>query len=216
MPLPTRNYTLFDKLIEGFDQTLRTLTNTGITTGRPNPATTTHDKPLTLQEQKHSAALMRINHAGEVCAQALYQGQALTAHSDQVREKMTQSAIEENDHLDWCNQRLKELNSHNSYLNPFWYFGSFAIGALAGMIGDKWSLGFVAETEHQVVKHLDKHLQKLPVSDEKSRKILQQMRTDELHHAAVAEDTGAAELPMVIRQVMRSMSRIMTTAAYWV
>lgn len=215
--MTARHYTLIDKLIEHFDQSLRTLTETDIkTTTRPNPAASAKENPLTLQEQKHSAALMRINHAGEICAQALYQGQALTAHSDDVRQKMKQSALEENDHLFWCNERLQELHSHTSYLNPFWYFGSFAIGALAGMIGDQWSLGFVAETEHQVVKHLDKHLQKLPMSDEKSRKILQQMCVDELHHATVAETIGAIELPFVIKQIMRGMSKIMTTAAYWV
>lgn len=212
----SRHYTLIDKLIENFDQGLRTLAGAGITTARDNPAKDIANKALTLQEQKLSAGLLRVDHTGEICAQALYQGQALTARSADVRQKMQQSAIEENDHLRWTHERLQELNSHTSYLNLLWYCGSLLIGAIAGAAGDRWSLGFVAATEQQVVKHLDNHRQRLPFSDEKSRKILEQMREDELHHATVAIEAGAAELPLAIKQAMRLVSKIMTTTAYWI
>lgn len=216
MAVNSRHYTLIDKLIERFDQSLRTLNHTDLVATRTSPAASIAEKPLTTQEQKHSAGLLRVDHAGEICAQALYQGQALTARTNTVREKMQQSALEENDHLAWCQERLRELNNHPSYLNPFWYFGSFIFGVIAGTIGDKWSLGFVAETEKQVVQHLEKHLKELPLADEKSRKILTQMCEDEQHHATVAIETGAAELPSQIKQLMRLMSKIMTTTAYWI
>jgi ubiquinone biosynthesis monooxygenase Coq7 len=157
---------------------------------------------------------MRINHVGEVCAQALYQGQATTARLDTVRDKMERAAQEENDHLAWCEQRLEELDSHKSYMNPLWYAGSFAIGAAAGMAGDKWSLGFVVETERQVVRHLEKHLGRLPAQDEKSRAILEQMKVDEAHHATTALQAGGAELPAPIKTAMRISSKLMTTLAY--
>jgi 3-demethoxyubiquinol 3-hydroxylase len=159
---------------------------------------------------------MRINHTGEVCAQALYQGQALTAHSRTVRYQMKTAAAEEVDHLAWCQQRLNELNSHTSYLNPLWYFGSFALGVTAGLIGDRWSLGFVAETEHQVVQHLESHLQQLPVDDKKSREIVEQMRQDEQQHATLARQVGASDLPAPVKVVMGMMSKCMTTITYWV
>ncbi len=171
---------------------------------------------LTEQQKKHSAALMRINHCGEVCAQALYQGQALTAHSAKVRESMQQASDEENDHLLWCKSRLNDLDSRTSYLNPLWYAGSFTIGAIAGMIGDKWSLGFVAETERQVVRHLDSHLQEITGKDYKTHAVLTQMKSDEAEHATNAVKNGAAELPKTIRQMMGLSSKIMTKTAYWI
>ena len=160
------------------------------------------------------ASLVYLLAAGEVCAQALYQGQALTAKLPNVREKMERAAQEENDHLAWCESRLKELGDHTSYLNPFWYAGSFAIGALAGLAGDKWSLGFVVETERQVVKHLDSHLQQLPPQDEKSRVILEQMKEDESRHATAALQAGGAELPTPVKKVMQATSKIMTRTTY--
>lgn len=167
-----------------------------------------------LKEKKHSAGLMRVNHTGEVCAQALYKGQAMTARSETIREQMQHSAREEEDHLAWCQQRLNELNSHTSYLNPLWYGGSLALGVVAGLAGDKWSLGFVAETERQVTKHLEEHLEQLPADDLESRRIVTQMRIDEQKHAHIACEAGAAELPQPIKLGMRLMSKIMTTITY--
>jgi ubiquinone biosynthesis monooxygenase Coq7 len=158
---------------------------------------------------------MRVNHAGEISAQALYQGQALTARLPTVRGKMEQAAVEENDHLAWTAERIRELGTHTSVLAPFWYAGSFAIGALAGIAGDKWSLGFVAETEHQVIRHLDAHLARLPEQDAKSRAILELMRTDEARHATTALAAGGATLPEPVRRLMALSSKVMTTTAYW-
>ena len=163
---------------------------------------------------RHSAALMRVNHAGEVAAQALYTGHAVTAKDATVRESMLQAAAEESDHLYWCESRVRELDSHVSYLTPVWYFGSFAIGAAAAAVGDKWGLGFVMETERQVVEHLDRHLELLPEQDRKSRSILQDMRRDELQHASVAEAAGAVELPGPLQVMMRCCAKVMTTTAY--
>jgi ubiquinone biosynthesis monooxygenase Coq7 len=160
------------------------------------------------------AGLLRVDHAGEVCAQALYQGQALTARRADVRSRLEQAAREENDHLAWCGRRLEELGSHRSLLNPLWYAGSFAIGALAGLAGDRWSLGFLAETERQVVRHLDGHLADLPPDDMKSRAILEQMREDEGRHATTAVDAGAAELPGAVKGLMAGVSRVLTAVAY--
>ena len=157
---------------------------------------------------------MRVNHAGEVAAQALYAGHAFAARDGQVRDAMLQAAAEEGEHLDWCEARVRELDSHVSYLTPLWYFGSFAIGAAAGAAGDKWSLGFVMETERQVVEHLDRHLALLPEQDHKSRAILQQMRRDEMQHASVARDAGGAELPPPLRALMRCCAKVMTGTAY--
>jgi ubiquinone biosynthesis monooxygenase Coq7 len=159
---------------------------------------------------------MRVNHAGEISAQALYQGQALTAKLPDVRDKMEQAAEEEFDHLNWCQSRLSELDSHTSVLNPAWYAGSFVIGALAGAAGDKWSLGFVAETEHQVVRHLDEHLEKLPAQDARSRAILERMKYDEAQHATVALQSGGAKLPFVVKKLMQLTSKVMTRTAYWI
>ena len=184
--MQNRNYTNSDHLLISFDQAVRTLFGSPLATGRPNPAESVAQDEIASPQRSHSAGLMRVNHCGEVCAQALYQGQALTAKLPETRTQMESAATEENDHLLWCKQRLQELDGHTSYLNPAWYLGSFGIGALAGLAGDRWSLGFIAETEHQVVEHLDKHLSEIDVADTKSRAILEQMREDEQQHATAA------------------------------
>lgn len=212
-----RNYSLLDKILIQCDQALRTLLNNTAHSTRPNPAEGIPPSPPFEKggiDVKHSAGLMRVNHTGEVCAQALYQGQAITARSPEIREQMQHAANEEVDHLAWCKTRLTELNSHTSYLNPLWYTGSLALGVIAGLAGDKWSLGFLAETERQVTKHLENHLEQLPINDLKSRKIVEQMRIDEQQHAHLADKMGAAELPEPIKIGMRCMSKIMTTIAY--
>lgn len=196
------------------DTGLRTLFGKPCTTERENPANDTAETDLTVNEKDLAGRLMRINHSGEVAAQGLYQGQALTAKLPEVRAKMERAAQEENDHLDWCEQRINELGTHTSYLNPLWYFGSVAIGATAGLAGDKWSLGFVAETEHQVVRHLDSHLKQISENDAKSRAILEQMKEDEGHHATVALNAGGAELPAPIKKFMSLSSKVMTKTVY--
>ena len=208
-----RTFSLFDNLISEVDQSLRTVFATAPTTERPYPAKNiTEAAPLTEDEKKLSAQLMRINHAGEVAAQGLYRGQALSAKQDDIREQMERSAMEENDHLHWCETRIKQLDSHKSYLNPFWYWGSFSIGALAGLAGDKWSLGFVKETEDQVVRHLESHINKLPAKDLPAMTILQKMKEDEQHHADIALKAGSAKLPWPIRKITMPMSaKIMTS-----
>lgn len=210
-----RQYNPFDELCMNFDQGLRTVFGKPQTTGRANPAQQVDENELSGGEREASAGMMRVNHCGEVCAQALYQGQALTARLPDVRESMQQAAAEENDHLAWCEQRLNELGSHTSYLNPLWYAGSYAIGAFAGWAGDKWSLGFVAETEKQVVRHLDGHLERMSEQDGKSRAIIEQMKIDEQHHATTAQQAGGAELPGPIKQVMKITSKLMTRSAYY-
>lgn len=210
-----RNITPVDRLINGIDQAVRTVFGSPQVTERPNPAARLPESELTESQTRHVAALMRINHTGEVCAQALYQGQALTAKLPKVRKSMERAAQEENDHLDWCESRINDLYSHTSYLNPLWYAGSFALGAAAGIAGDKWSLGFVAETERQVVRHLDSHLAQLPEQDDKSRAILEQMKTDELHHATIALEAGGADLPKPVKATMAVMSKLMTGATYY-
>lgn len=212
----SRQYSQIDHLITNFDQALRTVFGRPLVTGRTNPADTAAEATLAETAQSESARMMRINHTGEVCAQALYQGQALTARLESVRDSMEQAAQEENDHLAWCEQRIHELGSHTSYLNPLFYTGSFALGALAGAIGDKWSLGFVAETERQVVQHLDGHLQRMAGQDHKSRAILEQMKVDELHHGTTAVEAGGVELPGPVKQLMRAMSKVMTGTTYWI
>jgi len=211
-----RTITLLDRLIGQIDQALHTVFGPAPHAARANPATGKSDPELTAAERELSGRLMRINHVGEICAQALYQGQALTARLSEVRGKMEQAAQEENDHLAWTEQRIRELGSHVSYLNPLWYAGSFTLGALAGAVGDKWSLGFVAETEKQVVEHLNDHLRQIPTADDKSRAILEQMRVDEGHHATVAIESGGAALPEPIKQWMQCNSKIMTRTAYWI
>ena len=214
--METRNYSLIDNLLMQVDTGLRTVFGRPQVTERPDPAEAIADVELSDAERDLAARLMRINHAGEVAAQGLYQGQALTARLATVRDKMERAAMEENDHLAWCEKRTKELGSHTSMLNPLWYAGSVTIGALTGAAGDKWSLGFVAETEHQVVRHLDEHLKQLPEHDEKSRSILQQMKIDEGRHATHALAAGGAELPAPVKALMGLTSKIMTRTAYWI
>lgn len=207
--------TFSDRLFTTLDNALKTLSGHTQGTGRPNPAATTETPSLSFKTLL-SARLMRINHTGEVCAQALYQGQAMTARNPAIAQLMAQSAREENDHLQWCEQRLKELNSHTSYLNPLWYIGSLTIGSLAGFAGDTWSLGFLAETERQVVHHLDTHLDQLPTEDWQSRDILRQMRIDEEKHATQAINQGAHELPIFLKISMTGMSLIMKNLSKWI
>ncbi len=207
-----RHYTPFDRLVMIGDNALRTVFGHPAA-GRANPAAGIPQDLESESDRRRSAALMRVNHAGEVCAQALYQGQALTARDPRVRGVLEQAAAEENDHLDWCATRLDELDTNRSVLNPLWYAGSFAIGALSGLLGDRWSLGFLAETEHQVVRHLDGHLQRLPANDVRSRLILEQMRDDEGRHATTAISSGGKELAEPIKKLMTLASRIMTSTA---
>ena len=211
-----RHLNPIDQFIVQSDHALRTIFGKPVTTERKNPSNETSESPLSDTERKLSSSLMRVNHSGEVSAQALYQGQALTARLDKVRESMQRAALEENDHLAWTEQRLRELSSQKSILNPVWYCGSFAIGAIAGLLGDKWSLGFVAETEHQVIRHLDEHLEKLPKTDLRSEMVLKQMKADEAHHATVALEGGGAELPWPVKKLMAAMSKVMTTSAYYI
>ncbi len=215
MNKPARHYTLFDELITHVDTALRTVAGKPMVTDREYPADEIEECELNDSQRQHVARLMRINHAGEVSAQALYQGQSITARNIEVKEKLQQAAQEENDHLVWTENRLRELGDHTSYLNPVWYAGSLAIGALAGAAGDKWNLGFLAETEHQVVRHLDEHLAKLPAEDKRSRAILQQMKTDEARHATTALDNGGADLPAPVKTIMSAVSNIMTRTTYW-
>lgn len=215
--MKTRHYNPLDHLVMNFDQALRTLAGKPLVTERPNPAQACEDEPeLTEYQKDESIRLMRVNHCGEVAAQALYQGQALTARLDGVRERMERAAEEENDHLEWCENRVRELGGRLSLLNPLWYLGSFAIGAGAGLFGDKWSLGFVAETEKQVIEHLNDHLEQISEDDVKSRAILQQMKVDEARHGAAAKMAGGADLPQPVTKLMQLTSRIMTGTAYWV
>jgi 3-demethoxyubiquinol 3-hydroxylase len=213
--MPERDYKPTDRLLIGFDQALRTLFGRPQVTERRDPANDFPEAELSEHERDVTARLMRINHTGEVCAQALYQGQALTAKLPEVRERMERAAQEENDHLDWCESRLNALDNRKSLLNPFWYAGSFLIGATAGLAGDKWSLGFVAETEHQVEDHLQNHLERLPSQDQKSRAVLEQMKEDEIHHATVALEAGGAELPGPIKLAMKLTSKLMTKSVYY-
>ena len=209
---------LADRLIIEFDVALRSVAG-GSVAQRPNPShsptiSTVNLPALDQQESTHAAGLMRINHVGEVCAQALYQAQKLLARDPQIATLLDQAGQEELDHMAWCEERLKELGSHTSYLNPVWYGGAFAIGIVAGLAGDHWSLGFVAETEKQVERHLDHHLNTLPSNDERSRAIVDQMRRDEIEHGQAAWTAGAKELPAPIQKTMSLVSKIMTTTAY--
>ncbi len=212
--MTTRSYSFADRLITQADQALRTVFGTPPGSGRPDPVASTPDTELDAVERARSLNLMRVNHAGEVCAQALYQGQALTARRDDTRRQLQQSADEENDHLTWCRQRIDELGGRTSLLNPVWYTGSLAIGAATGLLGDRWSLGFLAETERQVVAHLDGHLERLPAQDDRSRAILEQMKVDEEKHGNTAMDAGGSDLPDAVKQLMQLTSKLMTTTAY--
>ncbi len=220
----SRNQSPIDRLIGEFDKALRAIAG-GANYTRPIPKTIvkkrieqeqvlTSDLDLSLQERTHVAGLMRVNHVGEVCAQALYQSQKLLAKTPETRALLDQAAKEEMDHMAWCEERLKELDSRPSLLNPLWYAGAFGIGLVAGLAGDRWSLGFVAETEKQVEWHLDDHLEKLPEGDLRSRAIVEQMRIDEIEHGTSAMAAGGQELPRPIQSLMAGISKIMTTTAY--
>jgi len=202
-----------DAVIGQFDKALRTVFASAASR-RPYPDSGLEEAAMNEAEKRHAAGLMRINHSGEVCAQALYAGQALTARNPEAQRALLAAGDEETEHLAWCEKRLAELGSHKSLLNPLWYAGSFALGAFAGALGDKWNLGFLAETERQVEGHLDSHLDKLPAQDSKSKAIVEQMKIDEIKHADTAIAYGGAPLPMPVRHAMRLTSKILTHAAY--
>ncbi len=212
--MQTRNLTPLDKLLASANNALRTVAAPAGRTARPNPAKHILETELSDREKAHAAGLMRVNHAGEVCAQALYQGHAAVARDPSIEDQMQRAADEEFDHLAWCEERLHELGEDVSKLSPFWYAGSFAIGAVSGILGDKWSLGFIAETERQVCAHLDSHLDELPPEDARSRAIVEQMRDEEEEHGENAIDAGAAELPEPVRRLMQMTAKIMTKTAY--
>lgn len=209
-----RKLSLVDHLVIGLDRARRAATGEAPAPGRVNPGAELDTETLDREQRRHVAGLMRINHTGEVCAQALYQGQALTAKLATVRNSMEQAAAEEIDHLAWCEQRVHELDSHTSVLNPLFYGMSFGLGALAGAIGDRWSLGFVAATEEQVCAHLRDHLEQLPAGDQRSRAILEQMLTDEARHATLALEAGGEDFPPQLKELMRLVSRLMTASTY--
>ncbi|MDG1909884.1 MAG: 2-polyprenyl-3-methyl-6-methoxy-1,4-benzoquinone monooxygenase [Pseudomonadales bacterium] len=208
--------TPLDKAISQFDQALRAVTGAVGKTPRQSPASSIETDALSDQEKTVAVRLMRVNHCGEVCAQALYQAQALVAKSPEVANHMRTAAIEEVDHLSWTEERIRELDGHVSYLNPFWYLASFGMGAVTGMLGDKINLGFVAATEDQVAGHLDDHLERLPKQDKKSQEILRQMRTDELAHKEMALSAGGTSFPKPIKQGMRMVSNLMKRTTYWI
>lgn len=204
-----------DRLITDFDAALRTMAAVSVAR-RPSPAANIAEGELNAKERRHSAGLMRVNHVGEVCAKALYQSQAKFARNDVVRGKFVQAGQEEEDHLAWTAQRLHELGSHPSLLNPLWYAGAYALGTVAATLGDARSLGFVVETERQVEAHLNQHMGSLPSQDLKSLAIVAQMSVDEAAHGAAAKDMGAKTLPVLAQQSMRAMAKVMTTTAYYV
>ena len=204
---------MLEELIVGFDRALRTLAGVA-SSGRPNPAGSLPEPDLSADDKRHAAGLMRVNHTGEVCAQALYQAQALTAREPETRRRLAVAAQEEQEHLAWTQARLAELDSRASLANPLWYLGSFAIGLAAGAMGDRTNLGFVVETERQVEEHLTGHMDRLPPADIRSRAIVAAMRDDEIRHGRVARDAGAAELAWPVRVLMRGAARLMTLTAY--
>lgn len=204
---------MLDKWIVEFDKGLRTLFASAQSL-RPHPDAALDEAELAAEEKRHALGLMRVNHCGEVCAQALYQGQALTARTPQAREALRQAAQEEVEHLAWTERRIRELGGRPSVFNPLWYTGSLVIGVAAGVLGDKWNLGFLEETEQQVGAHLDSHLKLLPEADAKSRAIVEQMRDDELKHADMAHDLGAAPLPAPVKGAMKLSAKLMTGASY--
>ncbi len=206
---------MIDKAIIEFDKALRAVFARGAG-ARAVPGQALPEAALTEQEKRHAAALMRVNHCGEICAQALYQGQAISSSNPVIRQSLRQAAAEEGDHLAWTEYRLAELGGRKSLLNPLWYGGALAIGVIAGRAGDTWNLGFLAETERQVEAHLQGHLVKLPESDRKTRAIVEAMKADEIGHAETAIRLGARDLPTVVKQAMRLASGVMTHTAYWV
>ena len=201
---------LLDHLISAADEGLRTLAGVA-RAARPMPG----ERAAVPSDPRHSAGLMRVNHTGEICAQALYSGQAVFARDPAVRDALREAAAEERDHLAWCRDRLQELDARPSVLDPLWYAGSFALGVVSGAAGDRWSMGFLHETEAQVERHLDGHLERLPADDARSRAVLEQMRDDERRHGAMGLQLGAAELPLPVKAVMRIASKAMTRSAYW-
>lgn len=211
-----RRYSLLDRLVGHADQVLRTLAPDAAHPARPSPAGTLAEAGLAEAERRQVIGFMRVNHTGEVCAQALYHGQALTAKLPEVRADMEQAAHEEVDHLAWCEQRLQELGARPSLLNPLFYAASFGVGALAGLAGDRWSLGFVAETERQVVEHLQGHIASLPLNDRRTRAVLDLMRDDEQKHRDMALQAGAAELPAPVQGAMQMMAKVMTGTTYYI
>jgi ubiquinone biosynthesis monooxygenase Coq7 len=214
--MTTRQYSSIDKLLILVDQATRTLFGRPPTTGRASPASAFQEAALPASERQRAARLMRVNHCGEVCAQALYQGQALNAQHESVRTRLERAAAEENDHLEWCAARLRELGAQPSVLNPLFYAGSFLIGAVSGTARDRWNLGFLVETERQVVSHLEGHLQQLADEDHKTRAILAVMKADEQQHAAMAAEAGGAELPLPVRLLMKTAAKVMTQTSYWI
>ncbi|MGM0563118.1 MAG: 2-polyprenyl-3-methyl-6-methoxy-1,4-benzoquinone monooxygenase [Pseudomonadota bacterium] len=213
----SRQYTPLDKLLGEFDHALRTAHSRNNRGQRPTPQPqSAAEAPLSDQERRLAAGLMRVNHSGEVAAQALYKGQALLARQRDLWQQLQQAADEEIDHLAWCEERLAELGSQPSRLAPFWYIGSYTMGALAGLAGDRWSLGFIEETEKQVTRHLEGHLSRLPERDQRSRAIVEKMRSDEMEHAEHAHQAGAAELPDPIKKAMTRVAKVMTaTSFHW-
>lgn len=206
---------MIDRFIIGFDKGLRTLFAPAASL-RPQPGEELHEEDLSPEEKRLSASLMRINHTGEICAQALYQGQAMTARNGEVAESLEQASWEETEHLSWTETRIRELGGRKSFLNPLWYTGSLAIGAGIGFIGDKWNLGFLAETERQVERHLAGHLERLPQKDFKSRAVVEQMKYDEIQHARMATSLGGVELPLPAKFMMKLSSKVMTGLTFWV
>ncbi|MFY9329275.1 MAG: 2-polyprenyl-3-methyl-6-methoxy-1,4-benzoquinone monooxygenase [Georgfuchsia sp.] len=205
---------MLDQLITEFDKALRTVF-VPASSRREVPGASLPEADLNEAEKRHAAALMRINHCGEICAQALYQGQSLTSHNPEMRQALEYAAFEETEHLNWTERRLAELGSRKSFLNPLWYVGSLAMGVIAGKCGDEWNLGFLVETERQVEQHLQSHLGSLPLQDERSRKIIEQMKMDEIGHAETARRLGAKELPPPFKCAMRVVSGAMTRTAYY-
>lgn len=206
---------MLDQLIIGFDKALRTVF-ANANTVRPTPGEQLPEADLSDEEKRHAAALMRVNHCGEICAQALYQGQALMSKDEGIKRALESAAHEETEHLAWTERRIAELGGRKSLLNPVWYTGSLAIGMLAARFGDGVNLGFLAETERQVESHLKSHLDRLPPQDQRSREIVEQMKTDEVAHAETAVRLGAIELPMPVKSAMKATSKVMTGIAYWV
>ncbi len=211
-----RDLSTVDQFVVGFDSILRSFAHRLTGTGRPSPAHTIPSISLSKKNEKQSGALMRVNYTGEIAAQALYLGQALVARHYETRETLLHAAREEQDHLIWCEDRIRALNTHTSYLNPLWFMGSLAIGVIAGLTNDKYSLGFVVETEKQVEAHLTEHLSELPPEDQQSRAVLEQMRLDEQHHGYQAQMRGATELPTSVKWAMRIPAKIMTTLSYYI
>ena len=210
-----RSLTPLDRLLAGANNALRTVSAPAGRPARENPAADVAEGDLDNRQRAHAAGLMRINHSGEVAAQGLYQGHAAVARDKSIEQQMQRAADEEFDHLAWCEERLNELGAAPSKLSPFWYAGAFAIGAASGVLGDRWSLGFIAETERQVCEHLENHFERLPQQDARSRAILERMHEEEAEHGENAVDAGAAELPPPVKRLMRLTAKVMTRTAYW-